>query len=141
MGTGFGRVIARRELARINSRARVLVEIGIPRRRAEGEWACPYRIRGLGLRGTRHAFGIDPFQALQIVQQAICLELKPHERELSWLGQRGSGFYRYFPPYFGRAFMKRVERAIDREFAYEARRLKQLVARRRLRAKHRRSSR
>jgi hypothetical protein len=140
LATALGKIIARRELARIDSRSPVLVEIGVPHQRAEGEWACPYRIRGLGLRGIRHAYGVDPIQALQIVQQAIWRDLKPHERELSWFGQRGSGFYRYFPPYFSRTLMKRVERAIDREFAYEARRLKQLLAKRRQRAKHRRSS-
>ena len=97
MPTELGRVIARRELARANRGSPVLVEIGIPRRRAETEQACPYRIRGLGRRGIRYAFGIDAVQVLQLVQQAIWYDLRPHGRERSWLGERGwTVFYRFY---------------------------------------------
>jgi hypothetical protein len=134
--TQLGRVIARRELARATSGSPVLIEIGIPRRRAEAEWACPYRIRGIGRRGIRYAFGVDAVQALQLVQQAIWHDLKPHERELSWLGERGwTGFYRFYGVNLGQAHMRRVERAIDREIADEGRRLKKRVAKKRSAAK------
>ena len=131
MAAVIGKIIARRELTRVKSKLRVVVEVGAPRQRAEAEWACPYRIRGLRLRGIKHAYGVDPMQALQLVQQAIWRDLKPYERDLRWFGQRGSGFYRCFPPYFGRGFMKRVERMIDREVTMESRRLRQLAAERR----------
>jgi hypothetical protein len=143
LATEFGTVIARRELARANSRSPIVVEIGIPQRRAEAEWACPYRIRGLAGHGIRYAFGIDPVQALQLVQQAIWHDLKPYERELSWLGERGwTGFYRFYGVNLGQAHMRRVERAIDREVAEETRRLKKRVAKRRAAGKgrHRYSS-
>jgi hypothetical protein len=118
-----------------------LVEIGIPRRRAEAEWACPYRIRGLGQRGIRYAFGIDPVQALQVVQQAIWHDLRPYERELSWLGEREwTGFYRFYGVNLGHAHMRRVEKAIDREIADETRRLKKRMAKRRAAAKGKRRS-
>jgi hypothetical protein len=116
----------------------VVVEIGIPQRRATGEWACPYRISGLGQRRIGHAFGIDPVQALQLVQQAIWRDLKPHERELSWLGTRGlTGFYRFYSVPLSQAHVKRVEAAIDREVARETRRLQQLVMKKRRAAKRR----
>jgi hypothetical protein len=141
LGTEFGRVIAQRELARANSGPPVLVEIGIPRQRAEAEWACPYRIRGLRHRGIRYAFGIDPVQALQLVHQAIWHDLKPYERELAWLGERGwTGFYRFYGVNLGQAHMRRVEKAIDREIADETRRLKKRVAKRRVAAKGKRRS-
>ncbi len=141
MATEFGRVIARRELARTNSKSPVLVEIGVPRRRAEAEWACPYRILGLRQRGIRYAFGIDPVQALQLVQQAIWHDLKPYGRELSWHGERGwTGFYRFYGVNLGQAHMRRVEKAIDREIADEVRRLKKRMAKRRAAAKGKRSS-
>ena len=139
----FGRVIARRELGRSDSKSPVLVEIGTPRRRADAEWACPYRIRGLGpgQGRIRYISGIDPVQALQLVQQAIWHDLKPYERELSWLGERGwTGFYRFYGINLARGHMKRVEKAIDREIADEVRRLKERMAKKRATAKRKRRS-
>ena len=41
--------------------------------------------------------GIDAVQALQLVQQAIWYDLRPHGRERSWLGERGwTVFYRFY---------------------------------------------
>jgi len=104
---------------------------------------CPYRIRGLGRRGIGRARGIDPIQTLQIVQQAIWLDLKPYERELSWLGERGrTGFYRFYSVLLSRAHVRRVEAAIDREIVKETRRLKQRwLAKKRQAAKRKRGSR
>jgi hypothetical protein len=69
--------------------------------------------------------GIDPVQTLQLVPQAIWNDLKPYERKLSWLGERGwTGFYRFYSVHLSRAHDRRVEAAIDREIAKETRRLK-----------------
>lgn len=121
----FGHVIARREVTRTMSGAPVIVEIGVPQPRRTGEWACPYRILGLGPRGTRYAFGFDAVQALQIVNQAIWRDLEPHQQQLSVLGEPGdTGFFRFFPTLFGVAHAKRLEAAIDRETHKEYLRLK-----------------
>lgn len=143
MSTSFGRVIARRELTRSRSGSRVLVEIGTPRRHPEGDWVCHYRITGLGRRAIGRVSGIDPVQTLQIVQQAIWHDLKPYERELSWLGERGwTGFYRFYSLHLSRAHDRRVEAAIDREIKKETRRLKRRwLAKKRQAAKRKRRSR
>jgi uncharacterized protein DUF6968 len=122
----LGRVIARRKLARTGSDRPVVVEIGVPRRRRTGEWACPYRISGLRKRASGRALGEDAVQALELVFQAIWLELKPYGLELSWAGLPGAtGFYRYYPDYtLGLEFAQRVEAAIDREVHKEYRKLK-----------------
>lgn len=100
------------------------------------------RITGLGRRAVRHAYGIDPVQALQFVQQAIWRDLKPYERQLTWLGEPGwTGFYPYYSIYLGRAHTRRVEAAIDREIANESRRLKQRAAKKRQAANAKRGSR
>ena len=97
----------------------------MPRRRRTGEWACPYRIRGLRRRRARRAFGEDAVQALELVFQAIRLELEPYGSELSWVGEPGeTGFARFFGDIFGPAVSRRIGRLIDRELEKEGRRLK-----------------
>ena len=140
MAGTFGQVIASRELSHAESDTPIVVEIGVPRRRRTGEWACPYRIMGLGKRGTRYAFGYDAVQALQIVNQAIWLDLEPHRKQLDWLGERGdTGFFRYYPQLLGADHQRRVEAAIDRENHTEYLRLKRrhdrTLARRKVRKK------
>ena len=77
MATQLGPVIARRELVRVGSRRPVVVEIGKPRRRPTGEWACPYRIGGLGRSGVKQAYGEDAVQALQLALDGVRAHLEP----------------------------------------------------------------
>jgi hypothetical protein len=134
-------IIARRELSQDDSESPVLVEIGMPRRRRVGEWACPYRIRGVGSDRIRYCFGFDAVQALQIVNQAIWRDLESYGEQLSWLGVPGdTGFFRYYPAVLGTAHAKRVEAAIDREIHREYLRLKRKSARARGKRKRRRRS-
>ena len=143
MGRTFRQVIASRELSRTASDEPVLIEIGVPRRRKVGEWACPYRIQGLGKRGTRYAFGIDSVQALQVVQQAIWADLQPYSQQLAWLGQQGfTGFFRFYPAHvLGLDNASRVEAAIDREIHKEYLALKRRAERRQAAGKRRPSQR
>jgi hypothetical protein len=125
MARSLGQVIASRELSHAASGAPVVVEIGVPRLRRTGEWACPYRIRGLKPAGVRRALGEDAVQALDLVFQAIRVELELYGSELSWLGKRGeTGFSRFFPDVFGPKVRHRIHRLIDRELESEGRRLK-----------------
>jgi hypothetical protein len=118
----LGPVIARRELARVGSSRPVMVEIGKPRRRRTGEWACPYRIRGLGHAAVKHAYGEDAVQALQLAFDGVRVHLEPHGTRLSWVGEAGfTGFPRFVPYSFGRAFSRRVERFIERELRTQLR--------------------
>ena len=140
MTKSFEQVIASRELAHAALATPVVVEIGVPRRRRTSEWACPYRILGLGPRGTRYAFGFDAVQSLQLVNQAIWRDLEPHEQQLDWLGEPGdTGFFRFFPMLFGVDHAKRVEAAIDREIRKESLRLERRRVRARAHRKRRRS--
>jgi hypothetical protein len=120
----FGRVIASRQLARRNRKPPLLIEIGIPRRRRAGEWECQYRIRGLRPLRPRRALGEDSVQALELVFQAIRLELEQYGRDLSWTGEPGDvGFHRFFPDVLGSTVSRRIGRLIDRELAKEGKRL------------------
>ena len=128
----FGRVIAERRLTRLNGMPPVVVEIGTPRQRRTGEWECPYRIRGLKPQaGTlRRALGEDAVQALELVLQAIRLELEEHGKKLTWTGEAGDvGFPQFYPDIFGPVVRRRVIKAIDRELAREGRRLKRRAIR------------
>jgi hypothetical protein len=121
----FGRVIARRQLSRMDGKSPLVVEIGIPRRRRTGEWECPYRIRGLKAKSPRRALGEDAVQALELVLQSIRVELEPYSSNLTWTGDPGEiGFPPFYPDIFGPVVRGRVTSLIDRELAREGRRLK-----------------
>lgn len=79
-GVALGKVIATRHLASaIHPKAKIVVEIGAPRRpRGREDYFCPYRIRGIGGEVTRAAYGVDAVQALQLVMRAIGAELAGH---------------------------------------------------------------
>jgi hypothetical protein len=128
-------VIAKWDLSQADSGNPVTIEIGVPRRRRVGEWACPYRITGLGSKRIRYCFGFDAIQALQIVNQAIWRDLEPYEEKLSWVGEPGdTGFFRYYPAtLLGVKHANQVEAAIDREIQKDYLRLKRAHTRRKRR--------
>jgi hypothetical protein len=114
----------------------------MPQRRTTGEWECRYRIRGLKAKSPRRAFGVDGVQALELVHQAIRLELEPLGSKVSWGGVAGeTGFYRFFPDLFGPVVRHRVTQLIDRELAREGRRLERRAIRLGLEPKPRKKSR
>src|SRR5882672_10246463 len=88
MANSLGKIIATREFSakRPAGTVRVLVRIGSPRRRQTGEWACPFEVTGLGRQRLKHALGIDAFQAVQLVFQAIRVELQSKKHKVTWLG-------------------------------------------------------
>lgn len=124
MHAKFTAPIATRHLARSDTGARVTVQLGRPRRRRTGEYECPCRVRGLGPARIGRALGEDSVQALQLVFEAVRLELEPHAAILTWFGAHGeTGFPRDVPYSLGSRFRKRVETTIDHEIEREARRL------------------
>jgi hypothetical protein len=117
--------IATRRLARTDTGAAVIVELGRPRARRTGEFECAYRVRGLGRVRIGRALGEDSAQALQLAFEAVRLELDPQQAVLSWYGVPGeTGFHQYVPYLFGSRFRKRLEAMLGREIEREMRRLK-----------------
>lgn len=84
----LGTAIARREL-RTAAGDPVVVVVGAPVHVGEGwDWACPFRIEGLGDAGAVDAqvHGIDALQALQLVTPAVRGALERAGVPLRWLG-------------------------------------------------------
>jgi hypothetical protein len=108
MPRGIGREIGRRVLDRTDGRAgRVVVRLGEPVRTGEEEWACPYSISGIGLRGFRRSFGVDSLQSLMQAIEAVRATLAPHLSTLTWLnGEPGA---------FGKQLADRLEAYVERE--------------------------
>ena len=121
-------LFASRQLRVVSSGRRVLLEIAAPRRRRAGDWACAYRIEGLGPDRTGTAPGEDSIEALQSALAAVRRELEPFGGRLTWKGEPGElGLPHFVPDYFGGEFRRRVERAVQAEIEREARRLKELA--------------
>jgi uncharacterized protein DUF6968 len=122
--------IATRRLALIPSRRPVLVELDAPSQRRGGEWACAYRIKGLGRTRAGRSHGTDSLQALQLAIEAVRRELEPFGPRLTWSGEAGElGLPAPVPDYFGGEFRRRMERLVQLETEREARRLKAPEAR------------
>ncbi len=60
----IGDVIAERVFQRADGRE-VRAEVGRPRRKANGEWVCEFRVLGVGHSKVYSLPGVDSFQALQ----------------------------------------------------------------------------
>jgi hypothetical protein len=127
--------------------AAVRVAIGVPRRRKEAEWACPFRIHGAGISRVDYGYGVDSMQALATALESIRVALDETGLPLGWDMGRGAvfegetGFTRSIPFAFGPVFTRRLERRVfrllDREVTHEMRRLKARRARRTRAAKAR----
>jgi hypothetical protein len=120
----LGPAIAERRLVHVDDKRPVTVELGKPRRRRTGEWACPYRIRGLGRVRTRQAFGEDSIQALHLALELVRLELEPFRVQLGLAdGEPGELFFpRYVPYYLGEKFARKLGDMMDREIHREGQR-------------------
>jgi uncharacterized protein DUF6968 len=120
-----GRTIASRRLTLVPSGRPVDVELDAPVRRRTGQWACAYRIRGIGRVRAGHAQGEDGFQALQLAFSALRRALEPFAAQLTWTGEPGElGLPEPIPDYFGGEFRRRLERLVRQETEREAQRLK-----------------
>jgi hypothetical protein len=90
-----GDVIAERELESAGEHPeRVVVRMGMPVRVADGEWGCPFQIRGAGDERVRTAYGLDGVQALKLCMEMIRADLGALRRShrLTWLGEDDLGF-------------------------------------------------
>ena len=122
-------VVATRKLrfAKLGRPASVTITLGRPRREEQGDWACWFRIQGLGSGEKKQGHGIDPFQALIMALEGIRTELAQHRQHLSWEGGTSGdvGFPRFVPYFFGVTFARKLERHIELEivrFSREAKR-------------------
>lgn len=75
---------------------RVDVLIWAPRKVADGEYHCSFRISGLGHSESRRAIGADALQALVLTLQRIGVELYTSDQHksgsLTWWGSANLGF-------------------------------------------------
>ncbi len=117
--------IAARRLTLVPSGRPVDVELDAPVRRRGGEWACAYRIRGIGRVRAGRTVGEDGVQALQLALSAVRQALDPFAAQLTWTGEPGElGLPEPIPDYFGGEFRRRIERLVRQETEREAQRLK-----------------
>ncbi len=108
----LGLVIAHRTYWR--GRQRVVAKIGQPQKAEDGHWFCPYQIVGLGNDKVRRAPGVDSFQALQLVMQAVRAHLLLHAPELSLFGAKGElAIPKVIPDCFGKAVNEKLERVVE----------------------------
>lgn len=91
----------------------VIVRIGRPRRQRTGEWACPFRIAGLGRQRLDHAYGEDAFQALQLALEAIRIQLETARQKVTWLGLPVAVAFPRQVPAFDEDLTIRLGRLID----------------------------
>jgi hypothetical protein len=124
-GDAPARLIAARRLTLVASGRPVEVELDAPVSRRTGEWACAYRIRGIGRPRAGRAQGEDSLQALQRAVTAVRQALEPFAAQLTWTGEPGElGLPEPIPDYFGGDFRRRLERLVRLETEREAARLK-----------------
>jgi hypothetical protein len=120
--------IASRRLTLVPSGRQVLIELDVPRQRRPGEWACAYRIRGIGRPRAGQALGEDGFEAIQLALMALRRELEPFGPRLTWTGEPGElGLPLPVPDFFGGEIRRRLEGLVQREIEREGRRLKELT--------------
>jgi hypothetical protein len=128
MSEPHGVTIASRQLTLVPSGRPVLLELDAPRQRRTGEWACAYRIRGLGRARAGQALGEDGMEAIQLALVAMRRELEPFGPRLTWTGEPGElGLPLLIPDFFGGEVRRRLEGLVQREIEREGRRLKQLA--------------
>jgi hypothetical protein len=129
MADSSGTPIAVRQLTLVPSGRPVVMELDAPVQRRTGEWACTYRIRGLGRPRAGRVQGEDGFQALQLAFAAVRRELEPFGPRLTWTGEPGElGLPAAVPDFLGGEFRRRVEALVRAETERETRRLQQCLA-------------
>ena len=92
---------------------RIVVRIGRPQTDGS-DWFCPYQIVGLGDEKVRRAWGVDSFQALQLVMQAVRAHLVPHASKLSLFGVKGeTGISKLMPDCFTQEVNQKLESVVE----------------------------
>jgi hypothetical protein len=110
--------IATRTLSEEPGGAQILVRLGRPEQVSEDEWRCPYRVDlGPPDARTRHAHGVDAFQALMMALVGIRAAFDESQRKFSWQGGEpgDAGFPFLVPQYYGLEFSRRMEELITAE--------------------------
>jgi hypothetical protein len=110
----FGEILGDRKLHRkVGRRNRVTtVTLGMPRRRKNGDWECPFQITGQGI---QYGYGVDAIQSLTTALEGIRVMLERSGQSFSWLGGDYTGFDRLVTSSFGTKFTTHLNRIIDRE--------------------------
>jgi len=109
----------------------VVVTLARPRKATNGDWVCPYQIRGLATGRIQYAHGVDAVQALLLAFEGIRTQLSRTKKRLSWEGGEpgDTGFTRFVPTFFGLEFSKRLDQMIAREVDRFARKAKSVKRR------------
>jgi hypothetical protein len=83
----IGDVIAERVFHRADGRE-VRAEVGRPRRKANGEWVCQFRVLGVGHSKVYSLPGADSFEALQLALFMMVVQLESYKQEhgLTFMG-------------------------------------------------------
>jgi hypothetical protein len=123
----LGSVIATRTMHVSPKLTPVTLSVGAPVHVGKGwDWACPYKIAGLGkvIRGS--AFGADAVQAIQLVSLALREDLEKTRKKLIFLDQEfwQFGFPKQVVAFCDPELEKRLTRVIDVEIAKWTSRLK-----------------
>lgn len=93
---------------------KVVIQLGYPEIRTPDEWACPFRIVGLGAEIYEYGIGVDALQAIMTALEGIAVFLRESGRTLSWIGMPGeTGIRRQIPISMGAEFANEIEAHID----------------------------
>ncbi len=97
-----------------DSAVEVEVQLGFPEFRAEGEWWCAFRLKGLDPQKIEYGIGVDALQAIMTALEGIATFLRTSGRTLSWMGMPGeTGIRRQIPMFMGADFANEIEAHID----------------------------
>jgi hypothetical protein len=119
--TKIGLVIASRELTDArNSKRRIMVSLGMPRRVGSDEWQCRVSIDGLKAKPiVEKVTGVDSLQALQLGLVVLRKSLRRSPFRLAWLGESNlypaGGIPCQVPGDLGEEFDQLIEQLIERE--------------------------
>jgi hypothetical protein len=123
----LGHVIATRTMHVGPKMTPVTLAIGAPVHVGKGwDWACPYRIAGLGRVIKGRAFGVDAVQAVQLVSLALREDLEKTGKKLTFLGHEfwQFGFPKQVVAFNDPDLEQRLTRVLDLEIAKWTSRLK-----------------
>ena len=99
-------VIAERVFQRANGRE-VRAEVGRPRRKANGDWVCEFRVLGVGHSKVYSLPGSDSLEALQLALAMMAVQLESYQQEHG-LTLMGGSYLALMKPDFA-AMMREIE--------------------------------
>jgi len=93
---------------------KVEVLLGFPEQRTPDEWACAFRIVGLGAEISEYGIGMDALQALMMAHEGVATALRASKRKLCWMSIPGETcIRRQIPVYINADFANEIEAHID----------------------------